>query len=44
MLKKAIVQPFTNAAELEPDKVYKVDAAQLKAAMKESPKSIVHIF
>jgi hypothetical protein len=41
---KSIIQPFTHVAELEPDKVYKVNAAQLKAAMKESPKSIVHIF
>ncbi len=41
---KAIVRPFTNTEELEPNKVYKVNAAQLKAAMKESPKSIVHIF
>lgn len=41
---KAIVRPFTNIEELEPNKVYKVNAAQLKNAMKESPKSIVHLF
>lgn len=41
---KAIVRPFTNTEELEPKIVYKVNAVQLKNAMKESPKSIVHLF
>jgi hypothetical protein len=41
---KTLIQPFENLNALEPDKVYKVNAAQLKANMLEIPKSIVHIF